>query len=120
MVGLNNENNFNKTCNNILNNVVDLYLSIFPDCRFIQCLWHLDIIDEEDYFHGIEIVDRYKEEPCKTISRIFPKIVRLINEEFDVGKATLIQKLKCINLISMLVESKFTTQVDKFKIANEI
>ena len=92
-----------KKCNFILKNVIDLYLSIFPSIRYIQALWNLDIIDERDYREGPEIVDRSSEEPYDTIVRIFPKIYRLINNQFP-EKANITNKLLRLNIIKGLEE----------------
>lgn len=92
-----------KKCNFILKNVIDLYLSIFPSIRYIQALWNLDIIDERDYREGPEIVDRSSEEPYDTIVRIFPKIYRLINNQFP-EKADITNKLLRLNIIKGLEE----------------
>lgn len=50
------------------------YLENNPDIRFIQALWALDIIDREvadsSGFETSFIVDRFYEEPDKTLERI--------------------------------------------------
>lgn len=40
-----------------------------PDLRFIQALWALKIIDQEDN----HIIDRFYEEPSVTLKRIWQK-----------------------------------------------
>lgn len=54
------------------------YLENNPDIRFIQALWALGIIDREvidtSGFETSFIVDRFYEEPDKTLERVISKI----------------------------------------------
>lgn len=92
-----------KKGNFLLKNVVNLYLSIFPTIRYIQALWNLNIIDEKDYRDGLEIVDRFSEEPYDTIVRILPKIYNLINNQFPED-TSVTNKLLRLNIIKGLEE----------------
>lgn len=103
MVDITEYQDLRKKGNFLLKNVVDLYLSIFPTIRYIQALWNLNIIDERDYRDGLEIVDRYSEEPYHTVTRILPKIRRLINDQFP-EKAGVTNKLLRLNIIKGLEE----------------
>lgn len=53
------------------------YLEANPDIRFIQALWNLGIIDRQvidaSGFETSFIVDRFYEEPDKTLERICQK-----------------------------------------------
>lgn len=91
-----------KECNFLLDNVVNLHMSLFPDLRYIQNLWALNIIDT--YYvqnEGTHVIDRFGEEPYDTVIRILPKINKLINEQFP-EKANIGDKIKRVNIISCL------------------
>lgn len=51
-----------KNCNALLENIVDLYLSIYPELRYTQALYNLGIVEA--------MSDFYYEEPFDTIKRI--------------------------------------------------
>lgn len=55
-----------KESNKELLNILTKYIKTNPDTRFIQALWALKIIDRQED----NIIDRYYEEPDKTLERI--------------------------------------------------
>lgn len=72
-----------KKCNLLLNNIINLNLSLYPELRYIQNLWALNIIDT-CYIQneGNYVIDRFSEEPYDTVVRILPRIINLINNKF--------------------------------------
>lgn len=58
--------------------ILEDYLESNPDIRFIQALWALGIIDREvtdsSGFETSFIIDRFYEEPNKTLERVNSKI----------------------------------------------
>lgn len=53
--------------------LLEEYLSTHQDCRFIQALWNLKIIDREPIWNPGEVnppLDRFYEEPIDTFNRI--------------------------------------------------
>lgn len=114
MVGLN-EHEIWKY-NALIENVISLYQLLYPEVNYIQCLFNLGILDEKDYFFGVEIVDRHKETSKETVIRILPNIIKLINEQFDENKAILICKFRCINIIEYLEELELVTKIGRYEI----
>lgn len=102
-------------CNFILSNAIDLKMSLFPELRYIQCLWNLGIIDYK-YIQNenLHILDRYYEESYDTLVRILPKIVELINKEATTP--TTAEKLKIVNIISGLETLNMVSRQEHFKI----
>ncbi len=107
--------------NNLIQNVVELELKIFPELRYIQVLWNLDIID---YVNGSQcfiddkycsIIDRYYEEPYDTVVRILHKIVKLINGYFPEDATTAMKLLKD-NIITTLEKLNLVHKTDNYKI----
>ena len=90
-----------RKCNFILESVVSLSFLLNPELRYIQNLWVLDLIDQKDYREGIEIVDRFSEEPYDTIVRILPKIKELLNKRFSTNP-TITNKLIRSNILNGL------------------
>lgn len=76
--------------NNCLNNIIKLYLTYYPNLRFIQVLWALDIIDSSE---GV-ITDRFYEEPDETIKRIYPRFKDLL----DAPSPTILSRLYKIKI----------------------
>lgn len=104
-----------RKCNFILGNVVSLSVSLNPELRYIQNLWALNIIDEKEYREGIEIVDRFSEEPYDTIVRILPKIMDLINNKFP-EKAKVTDKIKRANIFTCLEKLNLARKTSDFKL----
>lgn len=104
-----------KKCNFILGNVISLSLSLKPELRYIQNLWVLNIIDVKEYREGIEIVDRFSEEPYDTIVRILPKIMDLINNKFP-KKAEISDKIERANIFSGLERLNLARKTSDFKL----
>lgn len=103
-----------KDCNFILENVVNLKLQLSPDLRYIQCLWVLGIIDTKEYRDGVEIADRFSEEPYDTVVRILHHIVKLISGLDESSDMT--HKLLGVNIIKGLKDLGLVTQEGPFKI----
>ena len=105
-----------KKCNFLLNNVVNLNLSLCPELRYIQNLWALGIIDsyyvqnEMDY-----VLDRFSEEPYDTVKRILPKIVDLINNKFP-KKSHIGDKIRRANIFTCLEELGLAKKTDDLKL----
>lgn len=108
------------SCNFLLEYVVSLYRSLFPDLRYIQILWILGIIDKgcdqtmATRFNS-EVIDRFSEEPYDTIVRILPNIVDLINNKFP-EEAYLSDKLTRITIITSLEELGLAKKTDDLKL----
>lgn len=105
-----------KECNFLLGNVINLNLSLYPELRYIQNLWALDIIDTRYVQNdGNFIVDRFSEEPYDTIVRILPKIMDLINNKFpEKAKAT--DKIRRANIFTCLEELGIARKTSDFKL----
>lgn len=105
-----------KDCNFLLDNVVNLYLSLFPDIRYIQNLWALGIIDTR-YVQNepLHIIDRFSEEPYDTVVRILPKIMDLINNKFP-EKAKVTDKIKRANIFTCLERLGIARKTSDFKL----
>lgn len=93
-----------KECNFLLDNVINLNLSLHPELRYIQNLWSLKIIDREDRFY---------EEPYDTIIRILPKIIDIINnfpEKSKIGdrikRSNISKGLEKLNLVKITTDFK--------------
>lgn len=58
--------------------VLEKYIETYPDARFIQALWALNLITYEAYELGNiqdrKIEDRFYEEPSATLQKIMEKI----------------------------------------------
>lgn len=105
-----------KDCNFLLDNVVNLYLSLFPDVRYIQSLWALGIIDTRYVQNeGNFVIDRFSEEPYDTVVRILPKIMDLINNKFP-EKAKLTNKINRANIFTCLEELNLARKTSDFKL----
>lgn len=88
--------------NQLLQSLVDLYLSIYPEIRFTQVLWNLGIIMAVEYKEGeLTPVDNYYEEPYDIAKRILPEIKDLIADKFPKNP-TIVQKLRRLNIIEYL------------------
>lgn len=103
-------------CNRLLENVVELYLKTFPELRFIQMLWGLNIIDST-YIQNEEypIIDRFYEEPYDTVVRILPEIEALINDYFPKDP-TIIMKILRANIFTRLERLNLAHKTDDFKL----
>lgn len=107
-------------CNFLLDNVVNLNISLYPELRYIQNLWILGIIDSgcgqttatrwDTY-----VVDRFSEEPYDTIVRILPKIVDLINNKFP-EEAKISDKIKRANIFTCLEKLGLAKKTSDFKL----
>ncbi len=93
-------------CNFLLDNIVNLHLSLFPDLRYIQNLWALGIIDDRDKFN---------EEPYDTVVRILPRVVKLINEDFP-EKSRISDRIKRANIFTVLKELELADRTEDFKL----
>ena len=103
-------------CNFLLDNVVNLNLSLYPELRYIQNLWALSIIDTR-YVQNepLHIIDRFSEEPYDTVVRILPKIMDLINNKFP-EKAKVTDKIKRANIFTCLEELNLARKTSNFKL----
>lgn len=115
--------NNRRDCNFLIQNIIKLYLEIYPELRYIQALWGLGIINRvEDFFTGIpdeesEIEDRFYEEPYDTIVRMLPKIIKLVNEDFPSKEnQTVVMKLYRANIFTHLEELGLATKTADFKL----
>lgn len=105
-----------KMCNFLLNNIVNLNLSLYPELRYIQNLWVLGIIDTRYVQNdGNFVIDRFSEEPYDTVVRILPKIVDLINNKFP-EKAKMVDKIKRANIFTCLEELNLARKTSDFKL----
>lgn len=104
-------------CNFLLNNVVNLNISLYPELRYIQALWVLGIIDTKwsPADTGQLVLDRFSEEPYDTIVRILPKIVDLINNKFP-EKAKVSDKIKRANIFTCLERLNLARKTSDFKL----
>lgn len=94
-----------KECNFILDNVINLNLSLYPELRYIQNLWSLGIINS---------VDRFYEEPYDTIVRILPKIIGIINNFPEKSKIG--ERIKRSNISKGLEKLNLVRRTDDYKI----
>ena len=103
-------------CNFLLDNVVNLNLSLYPELRYIQNLWALGIVDkgQSPALEG-RVIDRFYEEPYDTVRRILPKIVDLINNKFPT-KADIGDKIKRANIFTCLEELGLAKKMDDLKL----
>lgn len=103
-------------CNFLLDNVVNLSLSLHPELRYIQNLWALNIIDARYAQNdGNFIIDRFSEEPYDTVVRILPKIMDLINNKFP-EKAKVTDKIKRANIFTCLEKLNIARKTSDFKL----
>lgn len=102
-----------KDCNFLLDNIVNLHISLFPELRYIQNLWALGIIDR--YQKGFYIYDRFSEEPYDTVVRILPKVIKLINEQFP-EKSDIGDRIKRANIFTCLSRLGLAEKTDDFKL----
>lgn len=103
-------------CNFLLDNVINLNLSLYPELRYIQNLWALGIIDARYVQNdGNFIIDRFSEEPYDTIVRILPKIMDLINNKFP-EKAKVTDKIKRANIFTCLERLGIAKKTSDFKL----
>lgn len=105
-----------KECNLLLDNIVNLNISLHPELRYIQNLWALNIIDTKYVQNeSLRILDRFNEEPYDTIVRILPKIIDLINDKFP-EKAKVTDKIKRANIFTCLEELNLARRTINFKL----
>lgn len=105
-----------RKCNFLLDNVVNLHLSLWPELRYIQNLWALGIIDTKYIQNeGHYVIDRFSEEPYDTVVRILPKIVDLINNKFP-EKAKITDKIHRANIFTCLEELSLAKKTADFKL----
>lgn len=105
-----------KKCNFLLDNVVNLNISLYPELRYIQNLWALGIIDTRYIQNeGNYVRDRFSEEPYDTVVRILPKIVDLINNKFP-EKAQITNKIHRANIFTCLEELGLAKKTEDFKL----
>lgn len=103
-------------CNFLLGNVINLNLSLYPELRYIQNLWVLDIIDTKYVQNdGNFIIDRFSEEPYDTIIRILPKIMDLINNKFP-EKAKVTDRIRRANIFTCLERLGIARKTSDFKL----
>ncbi len=104
-------------CNFLLENVVNLNISLYPELRYIQNLWSLGIIDTKwsPVDTGQLILDRFSEEPYDTIVRILPKIIDLINNKFP-EKARIDNKIRRANIFTCLEKLGLAKKTKDFKL----
>ena len=103
-------------CNFILNNIINLQLSLCPELRYIQNLWILNIIDTKYVQNdGNFIIDRFSEEPYDTIVRILPKIMDLINNKFP-EKAKVTDRIRRANILTYLERLGIARKISDFKL----
>lgn len=104
-------------CNFLLENVVNLNISLYPELRYIQNLWSLGIIDTKwsPVDTGQLILDRFSEEPYDTIVRILPKIIDLINNKFP-EKTRASDKIKRANIFTCLEKLNLARKTSDFKL----
>lgn len=94
------------TSNSVLDNIVSLHSRAHPQLRYIQNLWALNIIDNEDRFY---------EEPYDTLRRILPKVVDLINNTcFE--KVGITGKLYRSNILKGLEDLKLAKRTEDYKL----
>lgn len=109
-----------KECNFLLDNVINLNLSLYPELRYIQNLWALNIIDRSCDQAMVTcwdsyVIDRFSEEPYDTVVRILPKIMDLINNKFP-EKAKLTSKINRANIFTCLEELNLARKTSDFKL----
>lgn len=105
-----------RKCNFLLDNIVNLNQSLFPELRYIQNLWAIGVIDIRSiYSKGPHIVDRFSEEPYDTVVRILPKVVDLVNNKFP-EKAKITDKIKRANIFTCLEELGLAKKTEDFKL----
>lgn len=103
-------------CNFLLDSVVNLNISLYPELRYIQNLWALGIIDTRYVQNeGNIVIDRFSEEPYDTVVRILPKIVDLINNKFP-KKAEISDKIERANIFSGLERLNLARKTSDFKL----
>lgn len=103
-------------CNFLLDNVVNLNLSLYPELRYIQNLWALGIIDTRYVQNeGNFVIDRFSEEPYDTVVRILPKIMDLINNKFP-KKAEISDKIERANIFTGLERLNLARKTSDFKL----
>lgn len=103
-------------CNCLLDNVVNLNISLYPELRYIQNLWALGVIDA--YPRSVDPfkpIDRFFEEPYDTVRRILPKIVDLINNKFP-EKSKITDRIKRANIFIYLEELGLARKTDDLKL----
>lgn len=93
-------------CNNVLNEIVTFHSMLFPDLRYIQNLWALGIVDDNDGFY---------EESHDTIVRILPRIKNLINAFLPNHMSTESEE-KCRSIIHKLEKLGFIQRVSNTQI----
>lgn len=103
-------------CNFLLDSVVNLNISLYPELRYIQNLWALGIIDTRYVQNeGNIVIDRFSEEPYDTVVRILPKIMDLINNKFP-KKAEISDKIERANIFSGLERLNLARKTSDFKL----
>lgn len=103
-------------CNFLLDSVVNLNISLYPELRYIQNLWALGIIDTR-YVQNERnfVIDRFSEEPYDTVVRILPKIMDLINNKFP-KKAEISDKIERANIFTGLERLNLARKTSDFKL----
>lgn len=103
-------------CNFLLDSVVNLNISLYPELRYIQNLWALGIIDTRYVQNeGNFVIDRFSEEPYDTVVRILPKIMDLINNKFP-KEAEIYDKIERANIFSGLERLNLARKTSDFKL----
>ena len=103
-------------CNFLLDSVVNLNISLYPELRYIQNLWALGIIDTRYVQNeGNFVIDRFSEEPYDTVVRILPKIMDLIDNKFP-KKAEISDKIERANIFTCLEELNLARKTSDFKL----
>lgn len=103
-------------CNFLLDSVVNLNISLYPELRYIQNLWALGIIDTRYVQNeGNFVIDRFSEEPYDTVVRILPKIMDLINNKFP-KEAEISDKIERANIFSSLERLNLARKTSDFKL----
>ena len=103
-------------CNFLLDSVVNLNISLYPELRYIQNLWALGIIDTRYVQNeGNFAMDSSSKEPYDTVVRILPKIMDLINNKFP-KKAEISDKIERANIFTCLEELNLARKTSDFKL----
>lgn len=97
-----------KDDNAFIREVIKLHQAIFPDLRYIQSLWALKIIDNND---------RFNEEPYDTIVRILPEIKLLLAIAYEMPSSKSVEiKILESNVKNLLL--KFDNPSKTYKCYN--
>lgn len=103
-------------CNFLLDSIVNLNISLYPELRYIQNLWVLGIIDTRYVQNeGNFVIDRFSEDPYDTVVRILPKIMDLINNKFP-KRSEISDKINRANIFTCLEELNLARKTSDFKL----